>query len=170
MRAFAKVVVLLSAALPAVPCTCVEPIGANAKTQMAEDTIVFGGTVIERKTLPLRDDRHTRGRYAIIFRVEEYWKGSPASTIVIYGMDSGTDCMGDGGYKVGKAYLVYGQEQEVKAMWLDGQHWLLWDDLFSDGTKILVPDTACTPGGEVSKARKALRQLGKGKRVVNHIP
>jgi len=33
-------------------------------------------------------------------------------------MDPSTDCMGDGGYEVGKTYLVYAGEREVKDIWL----------------------------------------------------
>ena len=137
---------------------------------MSEASVVFRGTVVERKTLPLRDDKHTRGRYAIAFRVEEYWKGAPASRITIYAMDPGTDCMGDGGYEVGNTYLVFASEREVTDIWLDTHLLFGWADLFPDGTKILFPDTACTPGGEVSKAHKALRQLGKGKRPEQRTP
>jgi hypothetical protein len=131
---------------------------------MTYAAVVFRGKVVERKALPTRDDMHSRGRYAITFRVDEYWKGSPASTIVIYGVDPGTDCMGDGGYEAGQAYLVYAAEVEVKDISLNDHILLGWADLLPEGTKILVPDTACMPGGEASKARKALRELGKGKR------
>lgn len=79
-------------------------------------------------------------------------------------MDPATDCMGDGGYEVGKTYLVFASEREVTDIWLDGHLLFGWADLSPDGTKILFPDTACTPGGEVSKVHRALRQLGKGKR------
>ncbi len=46
-----------------------------------------------------------RGRYAITFRVDEYWKGSPSKTIVVYGVDPGTDCEGWGDVEIGKAVL-----------------------------------------------------------------
>lgn len=70
--------------------------------------------VIERKTLPTRREMKGPGRYAITFRVEEYWKGSPGRTLTLYGLDGGTDCLGDGDYQIGRNYLVYAVEQEVK--------------------------------------------------------
>jgi hypothetical protein len=131
---------------------------------MNDATRVFRGVVIERKILPRRPDLR-RGRYAITFRVDEYWKGSPASTIVIYGVDPGTDCMGWGDVEVGKAYLMYAGEQEAKDVVVGDHFWIGWADLFPKGTKLLVP-VACAPSGEVSTAGvdQALRELGKGKR------
>jgi hypothetical protein len=61
-----------------------------------------------------------RRRYAIAFQVDEYWKGSPNRTRVLYGADDGADCLGDGGYEVGKNYLVYAGEQDVKDEVFDG--------------------------------------------------
>lgn len=104
-----------------------------------------------------------RGRYAITFQVDEYWKGSPRRTVVLYGVDNGTDCLGDGGYVAGKNYLVYASEVEAKDVTLDGRFWYGWTDVLSEGMKMLVPQTACTPGGEISSVRRALRLVGKGR-------
>jgi hypothetical protein len=130
---------------------------------MADDAMVFRGTVIERKTLPPRTDMRGRGRYAITFRVEEYWKGTPGRTVVIHGLDPGTDCLGDGGYQVGKGYLVFAYEQRSRDVRLDDFLWYGWKDVLPEGTAMLIPDTACKPGGEVAKVRSTLDELGTGR-------
>jgi hypothetical protein len=108
-----------------------------------------------------------RGRHAITFRVDEYWKGAPGRTLIIYGVDDGTDCLGDGAYEVGKNYLVYASEQDVQDVTVDGLPggplWYGWTDVLPKGTKMLVPGTACVPGGEASAVRKSLRELGTGR-------
>jgi hypothetical protein len=151
------------ACVPAFACTCVTAPN-DVRTPMTEATVVFRGTVVGRKTLLRRIEMGQRDRFAITFLVDEFWKGSPTPTFTIYGMDSGTDCMGDGGYEVGKVYLVFATAREVRDIWVDGHFLFGWADLFSEGSRVLLPDTACTPGGEVSKVHRALRQLGKGKR------
>src|ERR1700691_1645571 len=107
---------------------------------MSQASVVFRGTVIDRKTLPQRPQVKGRGRYAITFHVDEYWKGSPGTTIVIYGVDPGTDCMGWGDVEVGKAYLMYVGKQEAKDVVVGDHFWIGWADLFPKGTKILVPE------------------------------
>jgi hypothetical protein len=156
---------LLAFAAPALPCTCVSAVGTTAKTIVNDYAVVFRGTVVERKVLPQRAEMKGRRRYSIIFRVDEYWKGSPDRTRILYGVDGGTDCMGDGGYEVGKKYLVYAGEQVVKDEILDnGFFWFGWTDVLPEGTHMLVPG-ACAPGGETTMvaARTALRELGKGR-------
>jgi hypothetical protein len=64
-----------------------------------------------------------RGRYAIIFRVDEYWKGTPGKGVTLYGVDDGTDCLGDGGYVVGKSCLVYASELDVTDVVAEGVLW-----------------------------------------------
>jgi hypothetical protein len=145
------------------PCTCVEAVVSNARTLMSYDAVVFRGAVIERKMLPSRDDMRGRRRYSITFRVEEYWKGSPGRTLVIHGVDPGTDCLGDGGYQVGKEYLVYAYEQKVEDVFLGDQLWYGWKDILPEGSPMLVADTACKPGGEASAVRAALAELGHGR-------
>jgi hypothetical protein len=151
---------LLLFASTALPCTCVVAINSTARTEMTYSAMVFRGTVVERRTLPPHAVG-TRGRYAITFHVEEYWKGSPGRSVTLYGVDPGSDCLGDGGYEVSRSYLVYAGERGVEDGATVGR--LFWTDIFPEGTKILMPDTACTPGGEASKVRKALRQLGRGR-------
>jgi hypothetical protein len=138
-------------------------VNSTAKTIMADDAAVFRGVVIDRKTLPARAEMRGRNRYAITFRVAEYWKGSPEEILVIYGLDPGADCLGDGGYQIGKEYLVYAIEQRAKDVLLDGYFWYGWEDVLPRGTTMLIPDTACKPGGEVAKARQALHELGRGR-------
>jgi len=104
-----------------------------------------------------------RNRYAITFRVDEYWKGSPVRTLLIYGLDPGTDCLGDGGYQVGKEYLVFAFEQRAKDVPLNDYLWYDWKDILPEGSAMLVPDTARKPGGEVRKAHAALQELGPGR-------
>src|ERR1700733_7994977 len=82
---------------PMLPCTCV------SSTMPPADygaSVIFRGTVTEKKTLPVRPEMPRRGRYAITFRVDEYWKGPRQLTIVIYGLDDGTDCLGGSSYEV----------------------------------------------------------------------
>jgi hypothetical protein len=148
----------------AFPCIC-RGVNTPAKVLMADDAMVFRGVVVERKTLPSRPDMQGRNRYAITFRVDEYWKGSPGRRVVIYGLDPGPDCLGDGGYQVGKAYLVFAREQGVKDVRLGDYLWYGWKDVLPEGSAILVADTACKPGGEVATVRSAIDQLGPG-----HVP
>jgi hypothetical protein len=119
--------------------------------------------VLERKILPPRAEMRRRNRYAITFRVDEYWKGAPGRKVVIYGLDPGTDCLGDGGYLTGRAYLVFALEQRVKDVRLADYFWYGWTDVLPEGSAMLVPDAACKPGGEVAKVRAALNRLGPGR-------
>jgi hypothetical protein len=146
---------------PAFSCTCVwaakPPVDFGA-------SVVFRGTVTDKKLLPVREEMNGRGRYAITFRVDENWKGSRQRTIVIYGLDEGTDCRGGSSYEVGKNYLVFASEQQSQDVSLDGTKlWFGWTDVLPKGTPMLVP-MGCTPGGETSKVfvKDALNQLGKG--------
>jgi hypothetical protein len=129
---------------------------------MADDAVVFRGAVIERKTLSSRTEMRGRNRFAIKFRVDEYWKGSPGRILVIYGMDPGTDWLGDGGYRVGAEYLVYARDQRATDVLLGDDFWYGWKDILPEGSPMLVPDTACKPGGEVAVSRSALTELGAG--------
>jgi hypothetical protein len=134
---------------------------------MEEASLVFRGVVLERKILPQRAEMKGRGRYAITFRVDEYWKGSPAASLVVYGMDGGTDCQDGGEYQVGKGYLVYAFQTAATDMWPEGHFWYGWTDILPEGTRMLVPLTACMPGGEIRAVKRALRQLGKGRIPLN---
>lgn len=153
---------LLAVAPPALPCTCVSAVGTTAKTMVNDYAVVFRGAVVERKVLPQRAEMKGRRRYSITFRVDEYWKGSPDRMRILYGVDSGTDCMGDGGYEVGRSYLVYAGEQVAEDVILDnGFFWFGWTDVLLEGTHMLVP-RACAPGGKTTMAA-ARMALGKGR-------
>ena len=130
---------------------------------MADDAVVFRGVVLERKLLPSRVDMRRRNRYSITFQVSEYWKGSPGRTLVMYGVDPGADCLGDGGYQVGKVYLVFAAEQKVEDVLRDGRLWYGWKDILPEASAMLIPDTACKPGGEVTKVLDVLHELGPGR-------
>jgi hypothetical protein len=161
--ATSRVGLLFLFSLPAFPCTCVSAVNSNARTEMANAAVVFRGTVVQRSTLPQRAEMKGRGRYAIAFNVDEYWNGAAERSVTLYGMDDGTDCLGDGGYVVGKNYLVYASEIDVRDVTLGGSFWYGWTDVLPPGSKMLVPQTACSPGGETSAVQEAIRQLGKGR-------
>jgi hypothetical protein len=155
---------LISSSTTALACTCVTTaLNSTAKTMMSDDAVVFRGVVTERKSLPSRQEMRGRNRYAITFRVDEYWKGSPGRTLVIYGLDPGTDCLGDGGYQVAKEYLVYAREERANDVLMGDYFWYGWKDILPQGSVMLMPDTACKLGGEVAKARAALVELGHGR-------
>jgi hypothetical protein len=163
---------LLAVSVPALPCTCVSAAGSTAKTMVKDYAVVFRGTVVERELLPQRVEMKGRRRFSITFRVGEYWKGSPDRMRILYGVDNGTDCMGDGGYEVGRNYLVYAGDQVVKDVILDNAFfWFGWTDVLPEGTHMLVP-RACAPGGETTtvEARTALRELGRARtpQTINH--
>jgi hypothetical protein len=147
---------------PAFSCTCMfavtPPVDFGA-------SVVFRGTVTDKKLLPACAEMKSRGRYEIIFQVDEAWKGSRQRKIVIHGLDDGTDCLGGSSYEVGKNYLVFASEQPSGDVSWDGSTklWVGWTDVLPRGTPMLVP-TACAPSGETSKVfvRDALNKLGKG--------
>jgi hypothetical protein len=129
---------------------------------MGDTSIVFRGTVLQRKVLPRRADMQTRDRYATTFRVEKFWKGSPGRNVTVYTVDG--DCFGNGGYQVGKNYLVFATESSTEVV-IGGLLWYSWTDVLSDGAKVLMPRLHCSRGGEtsVSTVRQALTELGKGR-------
>jgi hypothetical protein len=162
MRTLIALSWLAGATTSGVACTCVTSAASDAKTLMRTSTVVFRGVVTERKLLPTRADMRGRNRYAITFKVEEYWKGPLKRLVVIYGVDPGTDCLGDGGYQVGQEYLVYATETYARDFYLGEDFWYGWADILPLNTRILIPDTACMPGGEISSVKHILRELGKG--------
>lgn len=170
MNSFAALALLAFFSLPAWPCTCVSAVGTTAKSMVNDSSVVFRGSVTERTVLPPRAEMKGRGRYAITFRIEEYWKGSPGRTLVLYGVDDGTDCLGGSSYAVGKEYLVYASEREVTDVILEGGFfWYGWTDVLTKGTRMLVT-TECTPSGETTElfAKKALRELGRGRSLAKN--
>lgn len=157
--------VLLSVATieRATACTCVSAVGANARTEMKDASLVFRGLVLEVKTLPPHPEmKSRRERFAVTFRIDRSWKGSSARTVTLYDLAPGTDCQGFG-YEAGKEYLVYAYLGEAEDYRLDKDLWFGWTDILAPGTKMLRP-MACTPGGLTSQrwARKAMGELGRG--------
>ena len=131
---------------PAFSCTCM------SKTLPPADfgaAVVFRGTVTARKPLAVLTEMRGRGRYAIAFRVDEYWKGPRQPTVIVYGLDNGSDCLGGSGFEVGKDYLIFASEQDV--FWPGGTtFWYGWTDVVPKGTPMLAPQ-ACAPSGETSQ-------------------
>ena len=127
--------------------------------------VVFRGTVTEKRTLLVRPEMPRRGRYAITFRVGEYWKGSRQATIVVYGLEDGTDCLGGSSYEVGAEYLVFAsQEPSQDVLWPGSTTlWYSWTDVVPKGSPVLMTP-ACTPTGKVSElfVRDAMNRLGRG--------
>jgi hypothetical protein len=152
--------ILLLAALPAFPCVCVNG-NLNARAGMHEVSLVFRGTVTNKKAFPAPPWNKWRERFEVIFQVQEYWKGSPGTTVNLY-VQSGSDCGPSTDYEVGASYLVYANETEARDLRVDGHYLFGWNDILPEGTKILEP-ASCSPGGEVSTRRTALIQLGRGR-------
>jgi hypothetical protein len=148
---------------PAFSCTC------GWKTMPTADfgaAVVFRGTVTARKPLAVLTEMRGRGRYAITFRVDEYWKGPARQpTVVVYGLDGGSDCLGGSGFEVGKDYLIFASEQPSQDVFWPGgtTFWYGWTDVVPKGTPMLGPKS-CAPSGETSKifVMDALGRLGKG--------
>ncbi len=180
IRAAAFTLLLLSTT--ALPCTIVVPDPANAKTRMAEATIVFRGTVIERTALPERSDMAAK-RYAVKFRVNEYWKGSPANTLILYEATTllYNPCSWSRPPEPGRVYLVYAVEKRAKDEIMSDQDrkilpsllpsslprdttfrlWYGWTDIMPEGTAMLVESFG---GGDVRdlNVQRCIEVLGTG--------
>ena len=180
IRAAVFPLLLLSTA--ALPCTDIVPAPEYAKTRMAEATVVFRGTVIERTALPERSDMAAK-RYAVKFRVNEYWKGSPASTLILYEAVTllYNPCSWSRQPKPGGVYLVYALEKRATDEIMSDQDrqilpsllpsslprdttfrlWYGWTDIMPEGTAMLVEIFG---GGEVSdlNVQRCIKVLGTG--------
>ena len=163
-RAGVRFLAMCLSAASAMACTCVSLPSDPEPSQIAG--LLFRGTVMRVETLPEHPEMRGRQRYAVTFRVEEYWRGAPARTITLYDLDPGTDCMG-AGFQKGRTYLVFGREGTAKDHRLDPDFfWFGWTDVLPPGTRMLFGDTACAPGGETSESlvRKQLAKLGRGRK------
>jgi hypothetical protein len=124
-------------------------------------------------------------RYAVKFRVDEYWKGSPANTLILYEfttkLNFGGSCSGPP--EPGKAYLLYAVEERAKDhIMSDGEReglplllpsslprdttfrlWSGWTDIMPEGTAMLVRSFG---GGDVTdpNVQLCLEVLGIGQR------
>jgi len=135
---------------------------------MRTSSVIFRGVVVGKKKLPA-PEKFNGSVYAVTYRVEEYWKGSPARELVIYGMADVFPgrCEGWGDVSVGKEYLIYAFEGEVRDEYSQPDRtWIEYVDAIPKGTKILTVG-ACTPSGQVSETYVdiALRKLGTGTRL-----
>src|SRR5258708_446349 len=155
-------------------CSCIFAVDpANRETLdqrfMRTSSVIFRGVVVGKRKLPAPERIH-ESVYAVTYRVDEYWKGSPARELVIYGMADVFPgrCEGWGDVSVGKEYLIYAFESEVK----DGPYsqpertWIEYVDVIPKGTKIMRVD-ACAPSRQLSGSGvdPALRNLGPGTRL-----
>lgn len=178
----AAVFLLLFLSTTALPCTCVVPVPEYAKARMADATVVFRGTLIERTALPERSDMAAK-RYAVKFRVHEYWKGSPANTLILY--EAATlllpVCSCSRPPEPGKVYLVYAVEKRARDEIMSDQDreilpfllpsslprdttfrlWYGWTDIIPEGTAMLVESFG---GGDVtdSNVQRCIEVLGTG--------
>jgi hypothetical protein len=163
----------VAAANPILACSCVSAVDpANPETadqiSMRESSVVFRGVVIGKRKLP-SSGRMLGSVYAVTYRLDEYWKGSPGREVVIYGMAnvSSGRCEGWGDVSVGKEYLIYAFERNVQAEYSRSDRtWIEYTDAIPKGTKIMTVG-ACTPSREIagSDVDLALRKLGPGTRV-----
>jgi hypothetical protein len=159
-------ILLVSASVPMFPCSCVSLTKSPADYGAS---VVFRGTVTEKKTLPVRAEMPRRGRYAITFRVNQYWKGPKQTTVILYGLDDGPDCLGGSSYQVGTEYLVFADEAPSQDVFLERNFWYGWTDIIPNGTPMLM-DASCAPKGKVSErfVRDAIKRLGKGHSPVSN--
>jgi hypothetical protein len=114
--------------------------------------------------LPLRKEIGNRKRYAITFRVSEYWKGHPVKTVVLYVLERRADCIG-AQFEVGKNYVVFAASQPAKDYRLGNDFWYGWLDLLSEGQRIFVVDDSCGSTASVSQASDTIKRLGKGQTI-----
>jgi hypothetical protein len=161
----ARVPVLLTIGLLAVcvarACTIVNQPSPREALKLA--AVVFRGTVLSSTTLPLHLEMRGRLRFAVTFRVAEYWKGRSGDTITLYDLSPGTDCMG-AGLRPGKEYLIFASEEGARDYRPDGDLWYGWTDVLPAGTRMLQP--MGTFGSDLSDplVRGNMRQLGRGKK------
>jgi hypothetical protein len=160
-------------ASPILACSCVFPVDpANPETSdqmfMRTSSVIFRGVVVGKRKLPASERIHG-SVYVVTYRVNEYWKGSPAREVVIYGMADVFPgrCEGWGDVSVGKEYLIYAFEREVQDEYSQPDRtWIEYVDVIPKGTKIMTVG-ACTPSGQVSRSEvdPALRKLGPGTKL-----
>jgi hypothetical protein len=177
MKLAAKTLTMLflcaGTARPLFACSCVFPVDpANPETPdqmfMRTSSVIFRGVVVGKRKLPGAEKMHG-SVYAVTYRVDEYWKGSPTRELVIYGMADifPGRCEGWGEVSVGKEYLIYAFEREVQNEYSQSDRtWIEYVDVIPKGTKIMTVG-ACTPSGEISRSDvdPALRRLGPGTRL-----
>lgn len=155
---------------PVLACTCafvVDP--ANPETPdemfMRTSSVIFRGVVVGKRKLPAPERIHG-SVYAVTYRVDEYWKGSPGRELVIYGMADVFPgrCEEWGEVSIGEEYLIYAFDGEVQdEQSYPNRTWIEYVDVIPKATKIMTV-RACTYSGQVSMSYvvRALRNLGPG--------
>jgi hypothetical protein len=171
-KTFTMLFLCAGSASPIFACSCVFPVDpAHPETSdqmfMRTSSVIFRGVVVGKRKLP-SPEKFRESVYAVTYRVDEYWKGSPARELVIYSMADVFPgrCEGWGDVSVGKEYLIYGFEGAIEnEPNPPDRTWIQYGDVIPKGTKIMTVG-ACTPSGEVSRSdvAPALRKLGSGKK------
>jgi hypothetical protein len=152
------------AAIPSlIACSCVSAVATTPRSEVTNAELVFRGTVLESKRLPQHSDSNVRQRYAVTFRVNRLWKGTPNETATLYDLSPGTDCQGFG-FEVGKEYLVYASQAVAEDFKIGERLFYAWTDILTPGTQMLRP-IPCTYGGLTSDkgVKNSLSGLGPGK-------
>lgn len=170
-KALLTLLICAGAACPILACTCVsalDPAKSETSDQMSMrvSSVVFRGLVIGKRKLSSPDRIHG-SIYAVTYRVDEYWKGSPTRELIVYGMADVFPgrCEGWGEVSVGKEYLIYAFESEVQSESSADRNWIEYADVIQKGTKIMTVG-ACTPSRQVSSTddKTVLRELGPSMR------
>ena len=164
----------VGAACPIMGCSCVFPVDpANPETPdqmfMKTSSVVFRGVVVAKRKLP-SSEKMQGSVYAVTYRVDEYWKGSPAREVVIYGMANvfSGRCEGWGDVLVGKEYLIYAFEREVNDEYNQSDRtWIEYVDVIPKGTRILTVGACISSEASLrwSDVAPALHKLGPGSRL-----
>lgn len=147
---------------PAVACTIINP--PSPRQALKTTPVVFRGTVVSSKELPLHPEMRGRRRFAVTLQVREYWKGNLGETATLYDLAPGMDCMG-AGLRPGNEYLIFATQDAATDYRPDSDFfWYGWTDVLPAGTLILQPiATLC---GELSDplVRSKMRQFGRGRK------
>ncbi|MFB5284479.1 hypothetical protein [Peribacillus sp. Hz7] len=124
-------------------CSCVQP--DSVKEELERNSAVFSGKVVEivdeNKNKSMQSSADS---IAILFEVEETWKGLDQTQVIVYTERSSASC----GYEftLHKEYLVYAHE-------IDGA----------------LRVSLCSRTTSLSTAKKDLDELGKGKKPTEQV-
>jgi hypothetical protein len=148
-------------ATPVSGCSC---LALGVKHDMGVSALVFRGTVMDIRELPLRKEMGDRRRYTAAFSVSEYWKGSPSKTVLLHLVDPRPDCTG-ARFDLGKEYVVFALAQRATDYRLGDDFWYGRLDILHEGDEILTVNNFCDSTADVKLASATLKELGKGKRI-----
>lgn len=124
-------------------CDCARP--DNVNEQLDRSTAVFSGEVIEIVDKNKNNSiQSSADPIAVLFKVDESWKGIDQSQVIIYTARDGASC----GYEfsLNNKYLVYAQE--------------------TDGDLIV---NICSRTTLLSSSDKDLEELGKGEKPTEQV-